>query len=53
MNKISMFTVIKIGFLILFSVFQIFMITSIFNSDKIVNKISINSINSYDPDERL
>ena len=43
MKKITMYTTIKIIFLILFSLFQICMVTSIFKDVKVVDKISINS----------
>mmetsp|Transcript_15467 Transcript_15467/g.16050 ORF Transcript_15467/g.16050 Transcript_15467/m.16050 type:complete len:225 (+) Transcript_15467:20-694(+) len=47
-SKITTFTGIKLLFLVMFTVFQVFMITSIFNTGKIINKITINSI---DPSE--
>ena len=43
MKKITMYTTIKIIFLILFSLFQICMVTSIFKDVKVVDKISLNS----------
>lgn len=49
-SKISLFTAIKLAFLFLFGFFQVYMITSIFNSGKIVNTISINN-NSINSDE--
>ena len=42
-KKINIYAIIKIGFLILFSVFQLMMITSIFNNVKVVKQININS----------
>ena len=42
-NKINICTVIKIIFLLFFSVIQILLITSIFNKVKITKKIEINS----------
>ena len=42
-KKINIYAFIKIGFLILFSIFQLMMITSIFNNVKVVKKININS----------
>ena len=44
-KKINIYAVVKIGFLILFSVFQLMMITSIFNNVKVVKQININSEN--------
>ena len=44
-KKINIYAIIKIGFLILFSVFQLMMITSIFNNVKVVKQININSEN--------
>jgi hypothetical protein len=42
-KKINLYAFIKIGFLILFSIFQLMMITSIFNNVKVVKQININS----------
>ena len=42
-KKINIYALAKIGFLILFSIFQLMMITSIFNNVKIVKQININS----------
>ena len=42
-KKINIYAIIKIVFLILFSVFQLMMITSIFNNVKVVKQININS----------
>ena len=42
-KKINLYAFAKIGFLILFSVFQIMMITSIFTNVKVVKQININS----------
>ena len=42
-RKINIYAIIKIGFLILFSIFQLMMITSIFNNVKVVKQININS----------
>ena len=42
-NKINIYAFAKIGFLILFSIFQLMMITSIFNNVKVVKQININS----------
>jgi len=42
-KKINIYAIIKIGFLILFSIFQLMMITSIFNNVKVVKQININS----------
>ena len=42
-KKINMYAFAKIGFLILFSIFQLMMITSIFNNVKVVKQININS----------
>ena len=42
-KKINIYAFIKIGFLILFSIFQLMMITSIFNNVKVVKQININS----------
>jgi hypothetical protein len=43
MSKISLYTTLKIVFLILFSAFQICMVMSIFKDVKVVDKISINT----------
>ena len=43
MSKISLYTTLKIVFLILFSGFQICMVMSIFKDVKVVDKISINT----------
>ena len=42
-RKINIYAFAKIGFLILFSIFQLMMITSIFNNVKVVKQININS----------
>lgn len=42
-KKINIYALIKIGFLILFSIFQLMMITSIFNNVKVVKQINVNS----------
>ena len=42
-KKINIYAFVKIGFLILFSIFQLMMITSIFNNVKVVKQININS----------
>ena len=42
-KKINIYAFIKIGFLILFSIFQLMMITSIFKNVKVVKQININS----------
>ena len=42
-KKINIYAIAKIGFLILFSIFQLMMITSIFNNVKVVKQININS----------
>ena len=42
-RKINIYAIVKIGFLILFSIFQLMMITSIFNNVKVVKQININS----------
>jgi hypothetical protein len=42
-KKINIYAIIKIVFLIIFSVFQIMMITSIFNNVKVVKQINVNS----------
>ena len=42
-KKINIYAFVKIGFLILFSIFQLRMITSIFNNVKVVKQININS----------
>ena len=47
-NKITWYTSLKVLFLVMFSVFQIMMVTSIFNKVKIVNKISMNSSKGKD-----
>ena len=44
-KKINIYAFAKIGFLILFSMFQLMMITSIFNNVKVVKKINVNSEN--------
>ena len=41
-KKINIYAFAKIGFLILFSIFQLMMITSIFNNVKVVKQININ-----------
>jgi hypothetical protein len=40
-GKITFYTFIKIGFLIVFSIFQILMLVSIFGNVKVVSKISV------------
>ena len=42
-NKINLYTIIKIVFLLFFAVLQIILITSIFNKVKIVKKLEINN----------
>ena len=42
-KKINIYAFVKIGFLILFSIFQLMMITSIFKNVKVVKQININS----------
>ena len=42
-KKINLYALVKIGFLIIFSVFQLMMITSIFTNVKVVSQININS----------
>ena len=42
-KKINIYAFIKIGFLILFTVFQLMMITSIFSNVKVVKQINVNS----------
>ena len=42
-KKVNIYAFIKIGFLILFSIFQLMMITSIFNNVKVVKQINVNS----------
>ena len=42
-KKINIYAFAKIGFLILFSIFQLMMITSIFTNVKVVKQININS----------
>ena len=42
-RKINIYAFAKIGFLILFSIFQLMMITSIFTNVKVVKQININS----------
>ena len=44
-KKINIYAIAKIGFLILFSIFQLMMITSIFNNVKVVKQINVNSEN--------
>lgn len=41
--KVSIYSYLKMGFLIFFSIFQIWIVTTIFKDFKIINKISINS----------
>ena len=42
-KKINIYAIAKIGFLILFSIFQLMMITSIFNNVKVVKQINVNA----------
>ena len=41
--KVSIYSYLKMGFLIIFSIFQIWIVTTIFKDFQIINKISINS----------
>jgi hypothetical protein len=52
-SKITFYTVIKILFLIAFSIFQILMLTSIFGKVKVTSKIVVSDSinNSYTTDE--
>ena len=42
-KKINIYAIAKIGFLILFSIFQLMMITSIFNNVKVIKQINVNA----------
>ena len=51
-SKIKSFTFLKIAFLIFFSIIQVFVITNIFKSKKVVNKIIIDE-NYREENEKL